>query len=196
MAFAMKIEEVLNKAYELGFNYEKLNKNCAQCTFAAVLDALNVDFNDGTFKAATGLGGGGGLTGSGSCGGFSGGAMAIGYVLGRGIRGFRDFKARPEECAQALILVKKLHDKFLEAYGSIVCCDVQKKLFGKSFQMIKREKDKIVITMDEFEKAGAHGDEGCPIVVGKSAKWAVELLLSEITKIKPLTLYLNFQGSE
>jgi uncharacterized membrane protein YgcG len=73
--------EVLNKAYELGFNYEMFNKNCAQCTFAAVLDALNIGYDEGTFKAATGLGGGGGLSGNGSCGGFSGGAMAIGYVF-------------------------------------------------------------------------------------------------------------------
>ncbi|MEM2338005.1 MAG: C-GCAxxG-C-C family protein [Candidatus Bathyarchaeia archaeon] len=174
--------KILNKAYELGFKYEKFNKNCAQCTFAAVLDALNVDYDEKTFKATTGLGGGGGLTGSGSCGGFSGGAMAIGYMLGRGLEGFRNLKAKPDECLRALVLVKKLHDKFIESYGSILCCDVQKKMFGRTFQMIKREGDKIIMTMDEFENAGAHADKGCPVVVGMAARWTVEILLRDITK--------------
>lgn len=170
-------KHALNKAYELGFSYEKTNKNCAQCTFAAVLDALGVDYDSKTFKATTGLGGGGGLTGSGSCGGFSGGAMAIGCILGRDLKGFRDLNSRPEECFSALSLVKKLHDKFVDFYGSVLCHDIQEKVFGKSFQMIKREGDRIVVTMDEFEKAGAHSDKGCPTVVGKAAEWSVQLLL-------------------
>jgi len=173
----LDIKLVLDKAYELGFNYEKINKNCAQCTFAAVLDALNVHYDANTFKATTGLGGGGGLTGSGSCGGFSGGAMAIGYIFGRGLEGFKELNAKPEECFPALILVKKLHDKFIDFYGSVLCRDIQEKVFGKSFQMIKREGDNIVITMDAFEKAGAHGDRGCPTVVGRAAKWTVQLVL-------------------
>jgi len=178
---------IAKKAYELGFNYEKINKNCAQCTFAAVLEALGIDYDTNTFKAATGLGGGGGLTGNGSCGGFSGGAMAIGYLFGRGLEGFKELNAKPEDCFPAISLVKKLHDTFIEFYGSVLCRDIQEKIFGKSFQMIKREGDKVVITIDEFEKAGAHGDKGCPTVVGKAAEWTVELILEynlSLTNVK------------
>jgi hypothetical protein len=94
------------------------------------------------------------------------------------------FKAKPDKNRQAVILVKKLHDKFFEAYGSVVCRDIQQKVFGKSFQMIKSIDNIIIIDMDEFEKAGAHADRGCPIVVGTAAKWTAELLMQEIAKTK------------
>ena len=49
-----------DKAYELGFAYEKEYRGCVQCTIAAVQDTLGVR-NDFIFKSASGLSAGGGL---------------------------------------------------------------------------------------------------------------------------------------
>jgi len=70
-------QELLDKAYELGFEYEKAYRSCSQCAIAAIQDTLDIR-GDSVFKAATGLAGGGGLTGIGVCGGYVGGQTHIG----------------------------------------------------------------------------------------------------------------------
>lgn len=37
-------EELIERAYQLGFDYEKKFRGCSQCTLAAIYDTL--DFND------------------------------------------------------------------------------------------------------------------------------------------------------
>ena len=69
-------EELLKKAYELGFKYEKTYRGCSQCVVAAIQDTLGIP-DDAIFKAATGFAGGCGLTGIGICGGFAGGVMVL-----------------------------------------------------------------------------------------------------------------------
>ena len=69
------LEATLKKAYDLGFEYEKVCKGCSQCVLAAIQD-LFAARNDDVFRAASGLAGGAGLCGDGCCGGYSGGVMA------------------------------------------------------------------------------------------------------------------------
>ena len=54
--------ELMQKAFQLGFDYEKTYRGCAQCTIAAIQDTLGFR-EDNVFKSATGLAAGGGLTG-------------------------------------------------------------------------------------------------------------------------------------
>ena len=72
---------------------------------------------------------------------------------------------------------KKLYDKFVEEYDSPLCKDVQKKIFGRSFNLLDPKE------YEEFEKAGAHVDK-CPDVSGKVARWTAEILLNELKKSK------------
>ena len=65
---------------------------------------------------------------------------------------------------------KKLYDKFVEEYGSPICKDVHQKLFGRTFNLMDKE------DYAEFEKMGAHDDK-CPVVSGKTARWAAEIIL-------------------
>ena len=71
---------------------------------------------------------------------------------------------------------KKLYDKFVEEYGSIVCKDVHLKLFGRTFDLMDTK------DYAEFEDMGAHVDK-CPVVSGKTARWAAEIIL-DLKKIK------------
>lgn len=161
-------EEVLRQACELGCRYEQEFMGCSQCVLAAVQDVFKTR-NDDVFKAASGLAGGVGLCGDGCCGAYSSGAMALGQVYGRTRENFLD----PERTQiRSFRLAKKLHDRFIAEYGSVICRDIQQKIFGRPFYLRDGDEYK------KFEKAGAH-TEKCPAVVGKAARWVAEILLEE-----------------
>ncbi len=158
--------DAAEKAYELGVRYEKENTGCAQTVIAAVFDALRM-WNEDVFKAASGLADGLGLTGDGSCGALVGASMVIGYLFPRERKDFADiFKPM-----KAYALVKKLHDRFVEEYGSCRCHDIQMKLMGRTFDLWNPEEMKEAISSGMIEH--------CSRVVGNTAKMAVEIILEE-----------------
>ena len=59
-------QELLDKAYELGFNFEKNSYSCSQSTVAAIHELLDID--DVVVKVATSLSGGSAEQFSGTCG--------------------------------------------------------------------------------------------------------------------------------
>ena len=69
-------------------------------------------------------------------------------------------------------LIKKLRAKFDEEYGSIICNDIETRLFGRSFDKWNPEDRK------EKERLGGHDDK-CPKVVGKATRWVAQLILEE-----------------
>lgn len=161
-------KEILKKAYELGFQYEREYRGCCQCALAAIQDTLGME-NEAVFKAGTGLAAGVCGTGTGACGGLTGGIMMISSKIGRERKNFKDaegirFKTRE--------LALKLYHKFVEEYGSSNCCEIQQKLFGRSYNLLDPAE------YEAFDKAGAHIDK-CPSVVGNAAKWTVEILLEQ-----------------
>ena len=125
--------------------------------------------NEAAFKAATGLSGGLGLTGVGPCGALSGGIMAISSKIGRDRKNFKD----PEGVRwQTYELAKRLCNRFIEEYDSCNCREIQKRVFGRSYDFWDATEH------EEFKEAGGY-TEKCPIVVGNAAKWAVEILLEQ-----------------
>lgn len=167
-------DKIIKKAFELGKKYESLYRGCAQCTVGALQDAFDIK-DDSVFKASTGLAAGTGLIGSSGCGGYSGGALFISQFLGRQ----RDnFFTESSSASGIFQIIKELYDKFINEYGSIICWDIQKKLFGRSFILLN-PKDK-----ELFEKMGGHSDK-CPIVVGKAAAWTAEIIFNHPEKFKP-----------
>lgn len=159
-------ENTAAKAYELGRKYEQVYRGCSQCVVAALQDAMNIRNND-VFKAATGLAAGGGATTDGSCGAYSGAIMVISSLLGRERDNFTD---SDKVNLMNFKLVRKLRDKFIQEYGSVVCCDVQRKIFGRSYYLVDPDE------FQKFEKAGAH-EKHCPDVVGKAARWVAEIII-------------------
>ena len=159
---------IAEKAYELGKEYERTYRGCSQCVIAALQDALDIR-NDDIFRASTGLAGGGGITTDGSCGAYVGGILVLGFLLGRERDNFADpegIRFRTHE------LVRRFRSKYIQEYGSVVCRDIQTKVLGRPYY---------IADPDEFEKfhnAGAH-DVYCPEVVGKAARWLVEILAEE-----------------
>jgi len=158
-------EELLKKAYDLAFKYEAERGSCPQCVLAALYETLNVG-DPKTIQACQGLAGGTTLTTEGTCGALIGGLLAIGSVKGRTYEEFSEGKSK----SIVYKYTKELYDRFFEEYGSCLCKDVQKKIFGKSYDLLD------VHGYSEFEEAGAHVDK-CPDVSGKTAIWAAEIIL-------------------
>ena len=126
-----------------------------------------------TLKAASAFGGGIGRMGS-VCGALLGGAMALSLLYGRSYEEMRKgYDSSQQKSGDKLaILTKGLGDKFKEEYGSFVCDDIEKKIFGRSFDKWNPADRK------RKEEMGGHGDK-CPSVVGKASRWTAELILDE-----------------
>jgi C_GCAxxG_C_C family probable redox protein len=172
----MAKEEILNKAYEKGFKGERDYRGCAQCTIAGIQDALNFR-NDHVYKAASGLAGGAGECTDGICGGYSGGIMMMSLFFGRP-REKESTKEGRKEKYDSFRMAAALHDKFIEKYGTVICSEIHKKLFGRSFDL-RDDSQK-----EQFRNSGAHKDnDKCCAVVGDGARWATELILDEIERL-------------
>jgi len=159
-------EKIIERAYELGKKYEQECTGCAQTAIAGIFDAVAVENND-IFKSASGLADGLGLSGNGTCGALVGGAMVIGYLFGRERKDFKDmFKPM-----KSYLLTKRLHDAFLERYGTCRCHDLQHSLMGRTFNLLDKE---------GFQKAMEFGMiKHCSRVVGTAAKLATMIILEE-----------------
>ena len=162
---------VLNKAFESGKRHEMESTGCPQCTIAGIFEALGIE-NGNVFKAATGFADGVGLTGDGHCGALSGGVMAISYLFGREGKDSGDMMKQ----VPALILSKKLHDQFIEKYGTCRCADIQTKFVGRFFNLYDPKE------MEAAYKAGMV--DKCSTLVGEVARMATKIILEKRESLK------------
>jgi C_GCAxxG_C_C family probable redox protein len=166
-------DQILEKAFKLGQEYEKKCTGCAQTAVAAIFEALGI-WNDDVFKAASGLADGLGLTGDGSCGALVGGSMVIGYIFGREHKDFKNM-GKP---MKSYGLVKELHSQYIKQYGSCRCYDVQKSLLGRTFNLWDP---------NELKEAFNSGMmEHCSKLVGNIARLATKIILEHGFKPKKL----------
>ncbi len=157
------------KAYALGFEYEKKYHGCGQCVLAAIGDVIGME-EPAVFNAATTLSGGLGLYGKVTCSALSGSALAVGLLYPRrreNVHGDRENKYI------AFCMTQKMIERFLDQYGSCLCHDIHIVRMGRPFDLrLKAERE-------AFEDAGAHDDQ-CTSTVGLAAQWAVEIIGEQI----------------
>jgi C_GCAxxG_C_C family probable redox protein len=163
-------DELIDQAYHLAFKYEAELGSCPQCVLSALMETLEVG-DVATIKAADAMAGGTALSIQGTCGALVGGLLALGSIAGRE---YEKFKAG-EKKRRIFRYAKKLYDKFIDEYDSPLCKRVQKKIFGRSYNLLNPKE------YEEFEKAGAHIDK-CPSVSGNVARWTAEIILEELKK--------------
>ena len=157
-----------DEAYECGKAYEQAYRGCGQCVLAALQDTFDLK-DDNVFKAATGLAGGGGLSGDSGCGAYVGSIMMLSYLAGRPRD---DFEDRTGGAMRTFRLVQRLRDRFIEEYGSVRCREIQHRIFGRPFYLMDKDDSR------KFDEAGGHTDK-CPDVVGNAARWTAELIEEE-----------------
>ena len=169
-------DEILDEIYKLAFKYEAERGSCPQCVLAAIMETLDIG-DEETIKAVDAMAGGTCLSTEGTCGALVGGLLAISTIVGRP---YSDF-SKGERKRRVFQYAKKLYDKFQNEYGTIICKDVHKKLFGRSFNLMDPKE------YAQFEEAGAHVDK-CPDVSGKAARWAAEIILDDLLKEKKMKI--------
>ena len=156
------------KASGLARQYEKECTGCAQSVVAGLLDAFEIE-NDDVFRAASGLADGIGLTGDGSCGALTGGAMFIGLMVGRERKDHKDMM-KP---MNSYLIFAGLHKEFIERYGSCRCHDIQKKLMGRTFNLFDPKDLKAALEHKMMEH--------CSGVTATAAMKTAELILADET---------------
>jgi hypothetical protein len=167
-------KDIIKKAEELGVEYEAKYKGCGQCTFLALIDALRwggleiipEDTEGRLFSGICVLTGGVSMTGDGTCGALASGVLAIGMALGIP-RESQDDSILRSSCAT---VQKTIVDKYYREYRSLLCKDVQRKFFGKAWDL----------TSDEMSQEFLGITKGCTIM--QTAKWTTEIILDEFEK--------------
>jgi hypothetical protein len=167
-------EEIIKKAEVLGTEYERRYKGCGQCTFLAIIDALRwggleiipSDMEDRIFSGTCVLTAGVSMTGDGTCGAVASSALTIGMALGIS-RETQDVNLLRSTCATVR---NTLLDKYYKEYRSILCKDVQRKFFGKAWDL----------TRDDMSHEFLGITQGCTIM--QTAKWTTEIILDEFEK--------------
>jgi len=163
--------EILQKIYDLAYKYEAEIGSCPQCVLAAIFETFDIG-DKSIIKSADALAGGTALSTKGTCGALAGGLLAISLIFGREYEDFsKGYKKR-----RVFSYSKKLYDRFVEEYGSPICCDIHKKIFGRTFDLLDAN------DYADFDKAGAHVDK-CTKVSANAAKWAAEIILKDLKKI-------------
>ena len=171
----MSKEELLDKVYELGVDFERYSGSCSQCTAAALHEVLG--FEPVIVKIASSSCGGHAGCSTGTCGAVVGGTIVLDYYVGRPV----ELLSATCESQQGQAALKGAMEtsgafcsKFQDKYGSIICPDVQKHLFGRSFNLQDPSDWKA------FIDAGGHTDPSkCMSVVGNAARWVLEILIEK-----------------
>lgn len=156
--------DLVAKIGEAAYVYERTYHGCSQCVLAALQDCLSLGNRD-SFKAATALAGGIARMGT-TCGSLVGGIMAISLAFGREVL---EDSATSQGYAQAMDLGGELCLRFEKEFGSTQCREIQRSLFGRSFDLRNPQERK------EFRIAGSY--EKCPQVARRAAELAAEVIL-------------------
>ncbi|MBA7704910.1 hypothetical protein ES703_113733 [subsurface metagenome] len=169
-------QELLDKAYELGFNYEKNAQSCSQSAAAALYELLDID--DVVVRVASSSCGGQAVQIQGTCGGLIGGTMILDYFFGRPVENM-SYREVNKDGLKLLMggigIAKSLYDKYVAEYGTIMCPSIQVQLYGRIYYLPDPDEIK------KFNAIGAHlsPDKSCCCVVGNAARWVMEILLDK-----------------
>ncbi|MFC2024293.1 C-GCAxxG-C-C family protein [Chloroflexota bacterium] len=170
-------QELLETVSGLASKFENYSMGCSQSTIAAIHKIVDVD--DIVVKLATSAAGGTAIQTLGTCGALSGGIMMLDYFFGRPLEKMSCEELVPDS-AQAIFdaadVAEIIANRFIEEYGTFICCHIQRRLFGRTFWNRDPQDYK------KFEEAAGHSDpEKCRRVVSNAAKWTMEILLEKGT---------------
>ena len=166
-------EALLDKANELGYNFTKNSGSCSQSTVAALHELLG--FDPMLIKAATSLCGGTAVQHLGTCGALAGGIMVLDYYTGRPPEkmSYREYiQENWDLLKQTFAGPKLLTDRLINKYGSILCPQLERKLYGRIYYGADP---------DEARKKKATQEliapNDCFGIVGDVSRWVMEILL-------------------
>lgn len=166
-------EEILRQAEKKGYANERDYHGCSQSVLGALQDVFEMRA-DNVFRAASGLGGGVGLTAETCCGGLTGGCMFLSQLCGRKRELDGSFGDEENRRFKAYKYCQFLAMHFFEEYDACNCFEIQKqKMDGRSYVLAETSQ------FEEFINQGGHSHV-CPEVIGKAARWTAEIVLDNL----------------
>jgi len=165
--------ELLDKVYELGWNFGLYSGSCSQCTVAALQELLG--FEDVVVRVASSSCGGQAIQIMGTCGALIGGTMVLDYYFGRLLEDMSyKQEVNKDRLFEATGVAKLLYDRFIKKYGAMSCATIQQKVFGRVYWITDPDE------AAKFDEAGAHSDpDKCMDIVGDAARWTMEILIDK-----------------
>lgn len=161
--------DMLERAYKVGFEFEKSFHGCAQCVIGAVYQLFPEMRSEDIFRAANAQAGGMGLTSKGQCGATVGAGMVLSQLYGRSLSNIADVEKKR---FHAYRLGAEFVRRFTHELGSLICADIQNKKMGKNFNLLDPD------DWNEFERLGGH-ESHCPDVVGTATRIVVQMILEQ-----------------
>ncbi len=185
-----KREQIVKKAKELKVQYKNYI-GCSAITFSAVADAFRAegvelfppDLQEEIFKGMYALTGGTAGQSIGTCGAVVAGTFLVSYVSGLGTKdltkGIGDLTEEDKAKVLGPIMnaMEGITNKFMQAYGSIICRDIRFKRTGRVYSFIMPDTfDEIVQYMKTHPKECGSGDPTSDHPSTMGVGWAVEAI--------------------
>ena len=144
---------------------------CAQITLKSLQESFGMT-NIEAFKAASPLSGGVAESGE-VCGALLGSLLFVGMIFGRRRL---EFAVTSEDYLKAIEVAEKIYDEFKEEFGTTMCREIHKKLFGRTYNL-RDQKD-----FKEFLESGSANK--CAEVMSKAAEIAAKNILKAGYRIR------------
>jgi C_GCAxxG_C_C family probable redox protein len=160
-------QKMIEKARDMAEQSRERHVGCAESTFLAIANTLGLKDKDIVAPALVGMSGGIADFGTGSCGAIVGAVAAISLVYNYiPTRNDEDQPRRHE----LFKVIERVVQQFKDKYGDLSCRAVQMQIFGKSFDLRKKERLQEYKTMD-MSKVD---------VISDATMWAVEAIVDMI----------------
>lgn len=158
-------KQLIMEIEETACGYAKAYRGCSQWVPYAFQEHLNLG-DRAVFRAASALAGG--IAGNGEvCGALIGGVMAVGLACGRDkLESIETSSAFSEAMERGA----RVCDRFKNEFGSLRCRDVQKAIFGRSWDLRNPEEKNEFLSREDIDKCS-------DLVIRKVARLAVEVIL-------------------
>ena len=156
-------KEILDRVQLRAEEYCHLTRNCAKGSAAALFE----EFGLGNMEIIRGLNPFPGIAMSGGiCGPVTGGLMALSlYFSPQDLTDFQD--------TRTYLFARKYLHRFQEAFGSLLCPDIQAFILGKYYDPMAGGQN-----YEAFNKAQAR--EKCPLAPGLGARIAAEIIVESL----------------
>ena len=164
--------KILDRIAKAAYDNDRAYEGCTRCVLAALQEHLHLLNDDDAFravlKASTPLAAGVARRGE-TCGALTGAVMAVGLVAGA------ERLDDAEGYVRAMEVAVEVFDRFKENYGTVKCFEIQKKLFGRSYDFFNPEDAEAWYKDDGLDK--------CPGVCAVAARIGAKVIL-ELRKRK------------
>ncbi len=160
-------KEIIQKAMDEAVKAQIRDDVCARSAMyglKSVFDFIPEDLVTASLSLAGGTG-----AGSGSCGAYCAGLMAVGMKYNSTMA---EEAENPQAIEKGCAKFIEYRDRFLKEMGTILCPELHKQIFGRSYIFTDP------VQHEEFMKRDDHPTK-CAEVVAKAVKIAAEMILED-----------------